>query len=132
MVYMSRRFILYLQFCYLNRCSFVFQSQDFPRLSMLPRPENDSFEAKVMSGSDADLQEIICGGWILQHYLDWPCPSEVSEWLFQVMCRHQDHHVISSTFQVLWVMVETATEASSCLTVFVFKGQLGCLGNLEI
>lgn len=118
---MSGQFILYVQFCYLNRCSFVFQSQDFPRLSMLPHPENYSFEAKVMSGSDADLQELICGGWILQHYLDWPCPSEVSEWLFQVMCRHQDQHVISSSFQVLWVMVETATEVSSCLTVSYLK-----------
>ena len=88
---------------------------------MLPHPENYSFEAKVMSGSDADLQELICGGWILQHYLDWPCPSEVSEWLFQVMCRHQDQHVISSTFQVLWVMVETATEVSSCLTMSYLK-----------
>lgn len=118
---MSGQFILYMQFCYLNRCSFVFQSQDFPHLSMLPHPENYSFEAKVMSGSDADLQELICGGWILQHYLDWPCPSEVSEWLFQVMCRHQDQHVISSTFQVLWVMVEIATEVSSCLTVSYLK-----------
>ncbi|XP_078358629.1 SMC5-SMC6 complex localization factor protein 2-like [Oculina patagonica] len=85
-------------------------SQDFPCLSMVPHPGEDTFEAKLMSASDTDLQELLCGGWILQHYLDKPCPSEVAEWLFQIMCRHRDQHIISSAFKVLWVMLEAATE----------------------
>ena len=86
------------------------QTEDFPCLSMVPQPDKDTFEAKLMSASGNDLQELLCGGWILQHYLDKPCPSEVAEWLFQIMCRHRDQHIISSSFQVLCVMLEAATE----------------------
>lgn len=86
-------------------------SQDFPRLSMVPPPSSDNtFEAKLLTASDSDLQELLCGGWILQHYLDNPCPPEVTDWLFQIMCRHSNQHIISSSFQVLWVLVEASTE----------------------
>ena len=89
---------------------FFFQSQDFPHLSMVPHPQGNSFEAKLVLASDIELQELLCGGWVLQHYLDKPCPSEVAEWLFQIMCRHRDQHVIITSFQVLWIMLEAATE----------------------
>ena len=89
---------------------FFFQSQDFPRLSMVPHPQGNSFEAKLVLASDIELQELLCGGWVLQHYLDKPCPSEVAEWLFQILCRHRDQHVIITSFQVLWIMLEAATE----------------------
>lgn len=85
-------------------------SQDFPHLSMVPHPQGNSFEAKLVLASDIELQELLCGGWVLQHYLDKPCPSEVAEWLFQIMCRHRDQHVIITSFQVLWIMLEAATE----------------------
>ena len=81
---------------------------------MLPRPNKDTFEAALLSGSDSDLQELLCGGWILQQYLNRPCPSEVADWLFQVMCRHRDQHAISSSFQVLWAMLEVVTEVMPC------------------
>lgn len=87
-----------------------FQSQDFPHLSMVPHPQGNSFEAKLVLASDIELQELLCGGWVLQHYLDKPCPPEVAEWLFQIMCRHRDQHVIITSFQVLWIMLEAATE----------------------
>ena len=64
---------------------------------MAPQPDGDTFEAKLMLASDSDLQELLCGGWILQHYLDKHCPSEVAEWLFHIMCRHRDQHIISSS-----------------------------------
>ncbi|XP_022805706.1 uncharacterized protein LOC111342848 isoform X3 [Stylophora pistillata] len=85
-------------------------SQDFPHLSMVPHPHGNSFEAKLVSASDIELQELLCGGWVLQHYLDTLCPSEVAEWLFQIMCRHTDQHIINTCFQVLWIMLEAATE----------------------
>ena len=88
----------------------VIQSPDFPRLSMVPHPDGDSFEIKLLSESDCDLQELLCGGWILQYYLDKPCPAEVAEWLFEIMCRHRDQHISSSAFQALWVLLEAATE----------------------
>lgn len=88
----------------------LIQSQDFPRLSMVPHPVSDTFEGKLFMALDSDLQELLCGGWILQHYLDRPCPPEVADWLFQIMCRHNDQHIVSSSFQVLWTLVEAATE----------------------
>ena len=91
------------------------QSQDFPRLSMVPHPGGDTFEAKLLSASDTDLEELLCGGWVLQHYLDKPCPPEVAEWLFQIMCRHRDQHIISASFQALWVMLEAATEVGAII-----------------
>ena len=77
---------------------------------MVPHPVSDTFEGKLFTALDSDLQELLCGGWILQHYLDRPCPPEVADWLFQIMCRHSDQHIVSSSFQVLWALVEAATE----------------------
>lgn len=77
---------------------------------MLPYPERNSFEEKLLMASDTDLQELLCGGWILQHYLNRACPREVCYWLFQIMCQHNDHHIINAAFQVLWAMIEAATE----------------------
>ncbi|XP_029195881.2 uncharacterized protein LOC114961374 isoform X2 [Acropora millepora] len=85
-------------------------SQDFPCLSMRPPPEGDSFESKLLTASSRDLQELLCGGWILQHYLDRPCPPDVAHWLFQILCRHSDRHIIKSSFDVLWVLTEAAAE----------------------
>ena len=93
------------------------QSQDFPCLSMRPPPEGDSFESKLLTASSRDLQELLCGGWILQHYLDRPCPPDVAHWLFQILCRHSDRHIIKSSFDVLWVLTEAAAEVYNSETV---------------
>ncbi|XP_074613049.1 SMC5-SMC6 complex localization factor protein 2-like isoform X1 [Acropora palmata] len=85
-------------------------SQDFPCLSMRPPPEDDTFESKLLTASSRDLQELLCGGWILQHYLDRPCPPDVAYWLFQILCRHSDRHIIKSSFDVLWLLTEAAAE----------------------
>ena len=93
------------------------QSQDFPCLSMRPPPEGDTFESKLLTTSSRDLQELLCGGWILQHYLDRPCPPDVAYWLFQILCRHSDRHIIKSSFDVLWVLTEAAAEVYKSETV---------------
>lgn len=85
-------------------------SQDFPCLSMRPPPEGDSFESKLLTAPSRNLQELLCGGWILQHYLNRPCPPDVAHWLFQILCRHSDRHIIKSSFDVLWVLTEAAAE----------------------
>ena len=86
------------------------QSQDFPSLLINLPPECDTFEGKLVVASSSDLQELLCGSWILQHYLDRFCPADVAYWLFQILCRHSDQHIISSSFQVLWTLTEAATE----------------------
>ncbi|XP_068709472.1 SMC5-SMC6 complex localization factor protein 2-like isoform X1 [Montipora foliosa] len=83
---------------------------DVPSLLINPSPECDTFEGKLVVASSSDLQELLCGGWILQHYLDRFCPADVAYWLFQILCRHRDQHIISSSFQILWTLTEAATE----------------------
>lgn len=95
---------------------------------MVPHPGGGAFEAKLISASDVDLQELLCGGWIVQHYLDKPCPAKVAEWLFQIMCRHRDQHIVNSAFQAQWVLLEAGTEVRPVLESAIGINNLRCWG----
>ena len=104
-------------YCLMAAAFDCIQSQDFPCLSMCPPPEGDTFEGKLLTAPSSDLQELLCGGWILQHYLDRPCPADVAYWLFQILCRHSDRHIIKSSFDILWILTEAAAEVYMSETV---------------
>ena len=73
-------------------------------------PSANGFEKLLVTSSCTKLHELLCGGWIMNHYLMKPCPRPVAEWLFDVMCHHQDTHVSSCAYQALWALLIAGTE----------------------
>ena len=81
-----------------------------PLVAECDTTSGDSIEQLLKTSTCEQLQELLCGGWILNHYLMKPCPPNVAEWLFDIMCQHEDIHVVSCAYQALWAFLLAGSE----------------------